>query len=232
MNPWFKFYGSEYLSDPKIGSLTPQERSCWVTMMCLSSSSSIPGVIEYLTVEVLLEKSGIDFDPYHPEEWDACISILSKFERMNMIKINDNGNIEIINWHKRQDSAMTVTERVRKYRLKSKINQDYVTNVTNGNENANDRVEKSRIEKNREEKKEERESASISYLSNIPENDLNEFLERFIATDREIKNKAESLKLYCESRGKKYKNYKAFLLNALKADFKEKNNQNNKYKNL
>lgn len=78
----------------------------------------------------------------------------------------------------------------------------------------------------------ERESASISYLSEIPNNDLEEFLERFIATEKDIKNKAESLKLYCESKGKKYKNYKAFLLNALKTDFKEKNNQNNKYKDL
>lgn len=146
INPWFKFYGGEYLSDPKIGSLTPQERSCWITLLCLSSTSSVPGIIEYLTVEVLLEKSGIKFDPYHPEEWDSCISILAKFERMKMIKMHDGGSIEIVNWGKRQESAMTVTERVRKYRMKSKENQEDVTNVTNGNETDNDRIEENRIE--------------------------------------------------------------------------------------
>lgn len=147
INPWFKFYGSEYLSDPKIGSLTPQERSCWITLMCLSSTSSVAGIVEYLTVEVLLEKSGIRFDPYHPEEWDSCISILEKFERMKMIKKNENGSVEIVNWNKRQESAMTVTERVRKFRMKSRENKEDETDVTKGNETANDRIEKKRKEK-------------------------------------------------------------------------------------
>lgn len=148
VNPWFKFYGGEYLSDPKIGALTPQERSCWITLLCMSSNSSVPGMIEYLTVEVLLEKSGIKFDPYHPEEWDSCISILSKFERMKMVVLQDNGNIEITNWNKRQESAMTVTERVRKFRMKSKENKENETDVTNGNESDNDRREENRREEN------------------------------------------------------------------------------------
>ena len=83
------------------------------------------------------------------------------------------------------------------------------------------------------EKNIEREGlASLAYLSKIPEEDMKEFMDRFIATKKEIEGKAEGLKLYCESRGKKYKNYKAFLLNALKRDFKEKSEENNKYKNL
>ena len=42
---------------------------------------------------------------------------------------------------------------------------------------------------------------------------------RFDCSRPAIKDKAESLKLYCESKGKRYKNYKAFLLTALKKDF-------------
>lgn len=147
INPWFKFYGSEYLSDPKIGSLTAQERSCWVTLLCMASTASTGGIIEYLTVEVLLEKSGIRFDPYHPEEWDSCLSILAKFERMNMIEKNENGSITVKNWSKRQESTMTATERSRKYRAKIKENRENATNETQGNENAT--LEKNRIEKNR-----------------------------------------------------------------------------------
>lgn len=51
---------------------------------------------------------------------------------------------------------------------------------------------------------------------------MKEFVTRFIATEKQIKSKAEDLKLYCERKGRKYMNYKAFLLNALKNDFKER----------
>lgn len=147
INPWFKFYGSEYLSDPKIASLSPQERSCWITLLCLSSTSSVPGMIEYLTVEVLLNKSGISLDPYNPEEWDRCLSVLAKFERMNMISLLESGSVELLNWNKRQESAMSVTERVRKHRLKSKAIEGNVTDVTLRNKNVT--IEENRIEENR-----------------------------------------------------------------------------------
>lgn len=195
INPWFKFFGSEYLSDPKIGSLTPQERSCWITLMCLSSTSSVAGTIEYLTVEVLLEKSGIKFDPYHPEEWDACISILEKFERMRMIKKNENWSIEITNWSKRQESAMTVTERVRKYRIKQKKKEVNETDVTKGNETANDRIEENRIEKNRRESLRREEDNSSEMISQV-----NEFINLFKNTNPSYKkffaNKTQ--RLACE----------------------------------
>lgn len=144
---WFKFYGGEYLSDPKIGSLTPQERSCWITLLCLSSTSSKAGIIEYLTVEVLLQKSGIQFDPYHPEDWDNCLSILSKFERMNMIKKAEDGTIEVLNWEKRQEVFLTPAERAKAYRDRKKT-------VTESDENVHSNVttvtlEKNRVEKNR-----------------------------------------------------------------------------------
>lgn len=169
---WFKFYGGEYLSDPKIASLTAQERSCWITLLSLASISSVSGFIEYLTVEVLLEKSGIKFDPYHPEEWDNSLSVLSKFERMKMIKRNENGTLEVLNWNKRQESALSVADRVRKFRMKktqkndtalhqdtksnevqnkkvvkSRLKKENVTDVTKCNESDNDRIEENRIDK-------------------------------------------------------------------------------------
>lgn len=63
------------------------------------------------------------------------------------------------------------------------------------------------------------EKKGIKYLSEIPEKDMKEFLVRFNTTKRAIESKAEDLKLWCESNAKMKKNYKAFLLNALKKDF-------------
>lgn len=209
INPWFKFYGSEFLSDPKISALTAQERSCWMTLLCLASSSSSPGKIEFLTTEVLLKKSGVEFDPYDTAEWDKCLGVLRVFERMKMITMSDDGVIEISNWVKRQETALTNAERQAKYRENKNSNKkvtDTVTKVT---------LEEKRIDKNREEKKE----SSIFYLREIPTYDLEEFYTRFDCSRPAIKDKAESLALWCESKGKKYSNYKSFLLNALKKDF-------------
>lgn len=142
---WFKFYGGEYLSDPKIESLTPQERSCWVTLMCLASMSHGDGLIEFLTKEALLNKSGIYLDPYNPDDWDRALGVLEKFERMRMIKTYENGNIQIINWERRQETNLTDAERAKSYRDRKKIvtqtSHSRVTKVTQ---------DKNRIDKNRE----------------------------------------------------------------------------------
>lgn len=153
-NQWFKFYGGEYLSDPKIERLSPIERSCWITILCMASMGA-DGVIEYLTVESLLNRSGIQFDPYHPEEWEKALGVLVKFKNLKMIDCKDDGTIIVLNWEKRQEHALTPAERMAKMRAKAKENKDKeavsyenvtkpVTNVT---------LEENRIEENREEKK-------------------------------------------------------------------------------
>lgn len=142
-NLWFKFYGTEYLSDQKIERLNPVERSCWITLLCLASANET-GEIKHLTVQTLLNKSGIQFDPYHPEQWEEALSIFEKLEMLEMIERVDVGTILIKNWEKRQEHNLTVAERVAKSRAKSKNVTTDVTNVT---------TEKNRIEKNRIEEK-------------------------------------------------------------------------------
>ena len=81
--------------------------------------------------------------------------------------------------------------------------------------------DKIREDKIREDKiREEKIETSPRYLTNIPVDDLEEFKKRFDAYESDIESKGESLALYCEAKGKKYKNYRALLLNALKKDFK------------
>lgn len=138
-NLWFKFYGTEYLSDQKIERLNPVERSCWITLLCLASVNET-GKIKHLTVQTLLNKSGVQFDPYHPEQWEEALSIFEKLEMLEMIQRVDVGTIVIKNWEKRQEHNLTVAERVAKSRAKKKAVTSNVTNVT---------TEKNRIEKNR-----------------------------------------------------------------------------------
>lgn len=146
---WYKFYGSEFLSDTKIATLNAQERSCWITLLCLASTATNSGTIEFLTVEVLLKKSGIECDPYNPDEWNNALGVLHKFERMKMISMNEDGQIRLINWSKRQESAMTGYERIKKHRQnKAKLKNDNEM-ITHDNENDNCRIDKNRIEENR-----------------------------------------------------------------------------------
>lgn len=63
---------------------------------------------------------------------------------------------------------------------------------------------------------------SLSYLEKIPDQDTSEFIARFEMTKNQLFSKAESFALYCKSHGKKYKDYKSALLNAVKSDFPER----------
>lgn len=150
-NQWFKFYGGEYLSDPKIERLNPIERSCWITLLCLASMQG-SATIKHLTVQSLLNKSGVHYDPYQPEEWESALSILDRLESLEMIEKGDTGVISIVNWAKRQETAMTGAERVAKYRQNKKSNENVTESVTNVTLEEN-RIEENRIEENRREEK-------------------------------------------------------------------------------
>lgn len=66
------------------------------------------------------------------------------------------------------------------------------------------------------------EEGSLKFLQNLPEEVIAEFTRRFDCSPKQLKGKAEDLYNYCLAKGKTYKNYKAFLLNAVKKDFSER----------
>jgi uncharacterized protein with von Willebrand factor type A (vWA) domain len=68
--------------------------------------------------------------------------------------------------------------------------------------------------------KEERVENSLSYLTNIPDVDVEYFVQTWDLTKSQLHKKAEQLVNYCEMHNRKYKNYKAFLRNAISGDFK------------
>ncbi len=67
---------------------------------------------------------------------------------------------------------------------------------------------------------EKKDVVALKYLTNPPKEDMDYFKTRFLVTDKEILDKCEDLLNYCRMHKKYYKSYRAFLLNALKGDFK------------
>ena len=63
---------------------------------------------------------------------------------------------------------------------------------------------------------------SIKYLQEIPQEDVIDFTVNYVITEIEVKKKAEELFNYCKMHGKLYKDYKAFLRNAIAKDYKQR----------
>ncbi len=59
----------------------------------------------------------------------------------------------------------------------------------------------------------------LSYLKNIPSEDIKEFTDDYKVTEEALIAKASDLLDWCEANGKRKKNYKAFLRVAVKKDF-------------
>jgi len=123
--PWFKFYGTEYLSDPKMLQLNGYEKSCWVTLLCLAGQTE-DGAVKFLSEEQLLVLSGVP---------STNTGILKKFESLKLLRYS-NGIVTLLNWKKRQYSESL--ERVRRFREKRK---------SNGKDT--ERVDKIRVDKNK-----------------------------------------------------------------------------------
>ena len=137
-NPWFKFYGGEYLGDPKMDAFDGNERSCWLTVLSLASQSD-EGWILYTSEEKLLEKSGIP-----TAERVIYSGVLAKYQKFEMLEAC-NGDVtqgfRPKNWEKRQYSEGY--SRVKRFREKE--SNDSVTAKITTEEN---RIEENRIDKN------------------------------------------------------------------------------------
>jgi|ERR1017187_7569178 hypothetical protein len=129
-NPWFKFYGMEYLGDPKIDSLSPAARSCWITLLCYASENG--GVVFHLSEQNLMLRAGLDVTR---DEWDDNVGVLSRFVKLDMIEMDDNGVITLKNWQKRQETSLTAYERVKRFREKKRMITD-----DNGVDNVVDKI--------------------------------------------------------------------------------------------
>lgn len=189
-NPWFKFYGGEYLTDLKMKSLSASKRSCWITLLCYGSQSN--GIVKYLSEDQLKIDAGI---PIGSEEYDNTQNVLENFVKLDMITL-DNGLITIKNWGKRQESPLSPYERVKKYRDKKRNDNDV---ITDDNANDNDRREEKRREEKRRERGDESPTPSQeakSFFNGNFEPILQEFIEKTHGPPEQLRNEFSKFILY------------------------------------
>lgn len=137
---WFKFFGQDWMTDPNIIRLTPVERLCFLTLLCLASASEVAGTVSAIDDQTLLLLTHI------PKTDDTDILPLKKLKDNGMITI-DNGIITIKNFTKRQSIQLTPYDRIKKYRMKQKNDNEMIT------------IEENRIDKNRLDNKKEQAHA-------------------------------------------------------------------------
>jgi len=109
--------------------------------------------------------------------------------------------------------------------LAIKDNGSYTENANLVNENATKpprRLGKVRLGKDNKRERLSPLKNSIKYLQEIPQEDVIDFTVNYVITEIEVKKKAEELFNYCKMHGKLYKDYKAFLRNAIAKDYKQR----------
>jgi len=145
------------------------------------------GVIKHLSLEGLLKKSGVDFDPYDNTVWENTKNVLKKLEDLQIIKVSGNATITLINWEKRQEHNLTVAERVAKSRAKKKYVTSDVTYVTS---------EENRIEENRVERESTPSQIAKSFFEGNIEETYNEIKSKLSLNDDILKVEFQKFILY------------------------------------
>ena len=196
-NHWFKFYGGEYLSDPKMLTLSASERSCWLTLLCFASMTEGDGSVRYLTESQLMLQAGVKFDA---PEWNQTKGVLDHLQELGMIQ-QSNGEITIKNWRKRQEMFLTNAERQARFRAKNNSNAE----VTQMSQNSNARIDKNRIEESRNTlvawfdifwamypRKEQKKKALAAWMKIKPDAQLNDEiikgLQKFLTCEQWVKD--------------------------------------------
>lgn len=155
---WFKFYGGEYLADPKILSLSPAQRCCWIALLCFACTAEDGGRVKFLTEERLMTSAGLDV---MREEWNDTIGVFKKLESLNMMLLDSNGDVTIRNWGKRQETYLTNAERQKRYRERQKSNVE----VTRTLQQSNARIEENRIYKEKKSSKEDKNTTNTEFAA-------------------------------------------------------------------
>ena len=148
---WFKFYGQDWLTDLKIMQMSMEDRLCYITLMCLASSSEESGLIRNCTEDVIISLSRIP-DWYEEIGGDnpleAAKGVFGRLIKIGMITNDNADNVTVVNFAKRQDTNLTNYERVKRHREKQRMARNKALLDDNGDNviNDNDRIEEKRIE--------------------------------------------------------------------------------------
>lgn len=218
---WFKFYGQDFLTDPKIRHLSPNAKLFWVILLALANSEDKKGLIQNISEEYIFELAGLSRSK---DEWNEEKNFLTLFKDLKMIEVVTNSNVTglidivVLNFDKRQNQDSSNAERQRRFRerQKAKSGNSNASNVTLHNE-SNARVDKNRIDKNRIEKERDKEKKYNS-LTSLTDETLQEIADKYLVPLAFVRSKLDDMTNWLTSKGKTYKNYKAALMNWVKND--------------
>lgn len=210
---WFKFYGQEFLTDPKMMSLTAVEKSLWLTILCLANNTN-DGVIKYIDETKIMFMTNVNA---LTDEWDENKNFINHFEELGMVKRIDNG-ISVINFVTKQNKSLSAYERVKRYRERQKAketNDNVVKRI-----NDNDREDKRRIEKNREDIEKEIIKKKTHTLDEVGDLEIEEIALKYSVPRSFVISKLDDLKNWHEKNPakNKYTDYKAALRDWVKRD--------------
>lgn len=169
-------------------------------------------------VELVANQGGEEFKITKNKHWEQhlkkMLNLEPKEQKKYLIVLATHNLIDLKELKNGNLYIPKLVERCDEYSIKKK-NKESVRRVS-GQAPDNVVLEEKRRDKKR------REEEAEKYLLNIPLKDQEEFYKRFDCSKKQIISKGEELLNYCKMHDKVYKNYKAFLLNALKGDFKER----------
>lgn len=162
---WFKFYGQDFITDPKMRMLTIEEKMCWVILMCLANSEDKNGLVSFVNEPEIMRQAGVIEGT---DSWDRTRGFLEKFQEYNMIEIKVTSvtqghvtdasralyaDVVLVNFQNRQDTNLDGSERQKRYRERLKISSEsrYGSDVALRND-SDARIDKIREDKNIENK--------------------------------------------------------------------------------
>ena len=122
---WFKFYGQDFFSDPKIMALTVEEKLCFIALLSMANAEDKCGLISNVNPASVLGL--IAADPESPM-WKEALNFIEKFEALHLITnvtFSDVTNCYTVTVTKFKDRNERVTQeaiRQRRFREKKHIN--------------------------------------------------------------------------------------------------------------
>ena len=208
---WFKFYGQEFLTDPKMMSLSAVEKSLWLTILCLANNTD-DGVIKYIDATKIMFLTNVNA---LTDEWDENKNFLEHFEELGMLKRNDNG-ISVINFVIKQNKSLSGYERVKRHRERQKAKETDDNEVKRYKDNG--REDKNREDKNRLEK--EIVKKKTHTLEEISDEEIDQIAAKYSVPRYFVLSKLDDMKNWHEKNPakNKYTNYKAALTDWVKRD--------------
>jgi hypothetical protein len=145
---WFKFYGQDWISDPKIASMRMEDKLCLIALFTIASSEEKDGYIPSLTEEQLITIARIPdwiTSDYNPME--KVKGVMGRYEALHIVTLDCNGGVTVCNFSKRQGENLTNAERQKRYRIKLKLDKKQRNN-SNASVTTPVTIEKIREDKN------------------------------------------------------------------------------------